>query len=79
MNKEEPEIVLYKNDFSDITGWEKCRVLKKGVTIQNLKTQNSLPCWHVQQINESKKKDIRALLEFIDQENSAFFTILDIS
>ena len=78
VTKEEPGLVLYRKNFSVLTGWEKCRVLKKGVTVQNLRSAELLALPGIQKINESKKKDLRAMLEFISQENRAFLTpILD--
>ena len=63
MNKEEPGIVSYKKYFSHITVWEKCSVLKKGVTIQNLKIE-LLVLPGVQQIKENKK-NLWAMIEFV--------------
>lgn len=74
VTKEEPGVVLHKKTFNSLLGWEKCRVLKKGVTIQNIQSAELLALVGVKQISENKKKDLHAMLEFIDEKNKAFFT-----
>lgn len=73
VTKTDPGVVSYKQNFNELVGWEKCHVLKKGITVENIKSAELTCLPGVCPLNENKKKDIRTMMEFIDEDNREFF------
>ncbi|XP_072399045.1 LOW QUALITY PROTEIN: uncharacterized protein [Diabrotica undecimpunctata] len=73
VSKDNPGTVMYKKSYSDLAPWESCIVLKLGITATTIKnaTLSSLP--NSLPLKESKKKDITAMLQFLDDDNKQYF------
>ena len=77
MSKDNPGLIMYKiNHFRDIMEWNICRVLKRGTTIQDIVSAQLEGLPVVQSLTDSKQKDLRTMLEFIDEENRKIFIVL---
>ena len=74
VSKDDPGFVLYKRNYSDIAPWEKCRVLKPGITIASIKnaTLTSLPT--TIPLSAPKKKDLTTMLAFLDDRSREYYT-----
>lgn len=72
--KDQPNDVLFKKTF--FGDWQKCRVLKKGVKIEDLTKMEIIKLPTSVPIKETKKKDLKKMIGYISPENREFYNKL---
>lgn len=71
--KDSPGIVYFKNNFSTLLPFQACRVFKRGVQIEKIMNAEIESLLGVVPIKETKKKDLRAMMQYLDEENRLYF------
>ena len=67
-------VVFYKTNYSDIACWEKCCVMKAGITENHIKTA-TLPSLNDEiPLSELKKRDLIKMLDFMSEETKQYFS-----
>lgn len=73
VDRDQPGIIQDKENFNDLTDFEMINVFKRGVTLEKIARMelNSLPA--EVPLNDTKKKDLRSMIDFIHPCNRDFY------